>query len=696
MLFENTTRSIPLWPIIFFLLTSNIFAQQVAATKVEESITVDGHLTEAVWAQAEFISRFTQFEPRYGEPSPFETIIRIAYDRKMIYFGIECIDPEPGRISTKITRRDGEVWEDDSVAILLDTYHDKNNAYVFMVNALGTQQDERWADNGRTRDIKWDTNWRSAGTKDGGGWTAEVAIPFEVLRFDGRATTWGLNAIRWVPRNLEKSTWVSNLTEWFRIAEFGTITDLDFTDVEMGKFTFIPYVQAQFEEGGKATGDLGLDVRYNITSGVAADGTINPDFATIEADLEQVNLTRFELSYPEKRPFFLEGAESYQTRIKQFYSRRVGEIPWGTKLNGKIDKWKFNMLATQSDPSSANPSIDPGKEAYYTVFRAGYDLKNGSNIGLIGANRYYEGASKGSFGMVGTFFFTDIFGMTTQVIKSYGDSSDGSWTYFFRPSFDSRTAHFHVRYTHVGENVRENMNEIGFIRDDDRREFDTNLRKQFWINNNWLESIKPSVNYNQYWSQKGELRSWVLSPNLEITFLKNWTFDLEYKEEYKLFEKDFRNSVYGVELEYDTKVGHLFAFSMKRGTNFDRNFDQYGGEINLRLREGWNLAYELEHVRFQPDYEGDSSFIHNLRTTYYINKDLFLKFLYQSRYFLTSEYYDPQFDQDRQTLQCIFVWRFLPPFGQIQLSYLQGPTRVTESSEKYQSLFAKLAWVFQK
>ena len=125
--------------------------------------------------------------------------------------------------------------------------------------------------------------------------------------------------------------------------------------------------------------------------------------------------------------------------------------------------------------------------------------------GVIGANRTFDGTSEGSVGLVGTLFFSDYLGMTSQVIRSYGTHDEGAWTYFFRPSYDSQTGHFHVRYTHVGENVRENMNRVGFIRDDDRREVDSNVRKQFWINRSGLQDLTGSINYNQFWSQSGRL-----------------------------------------------------------------------------------------------------------------------------------------------------------------------------------------------
>ena len=143
------------------------------------------------------------------------------------------------------------------------------------------------------------------------GWTAEVAIPFETVRFARETTAWGFNAIRYLPRNLEQSHWVPGLSEWFRIDEIGAVTDLDLTEAVTKSYAFIPYVQGVLQETQDAATEFGLDLRYAPSSNIGIDFSFNPDFATVEADVEQVNLTRYELSYPEKRPFFLEGTESY-------------------------------------------------------------------------------------------------------------------------------------------------------------------------------------------------------------------------------------------------------------------------------------------------------------------------------------------------------------------------------------------------
>lgn len=681
-----------------FVVPSWLSAQEVSIGRAAGSIQIDGRLEEGEWKGAGVITSFTQLQPSAGQPASQRTTVYVLYDDRMMYFGIDSRDTEPSEISRTVTRRDGEVWEDDAVVLVLDTFDDDNNAYVFMVNSLGTQQDERWADNGRTRDVKWDANWQSAGLLNADGWTAEVAIPFEAVRFDRGTDRWGFNAIRYVPRNLEQSHWIGGMSEWFRIAEIGSITGLDLTEVVTKNYTVIPYIQYAFSEEVEPKGEVGLDFRYSLSSKLGLDLTFNPDFATVEADVEQVNLTRYELSYPEKRPFFLEGAENYSTRIQQFYSRRIGEMPWGGKINGKVGPWRVNGLVTLSD-SSATAATGSGKEALYSVFRVSREISNASNIGLIGANRTYDGENEGSLGLVGTLFFSQHLGMTTQLVRSYGDFSDGAWTYFLRPAYDSQTGHFHVRYTDVGENVRENMNRIGFIRDDNRREVDSNIKKQFWINRYGLQDLTPTVNYNRFWSRSGDLRSWGVQTDLGLNFLRKWRLSLSNDEEFKaqepgLYEKDFRNTLYQADLTYDTKTGKSISAHYGKGTNFESDLERFGGRFNLKVTDALNATYNLTRVWFSPDPDGRSSWIHYVRATYYVNKDMYFKLFYQSKYDLTGSFSDPRFDLERETTQFVYVWRIFPPFGSLQLAYQQGPSQVGDDLGTFRTVFTKLSWVF--
>ncbi len=306
----------------------------------------------------------------------------------------------------------------------------------------------------------------------------------------------------------------------------------------------------------------------------------------------------------------------------------------------------------------------------------------------------YHNKNQGSIGLASTLFFTRYFGMTSQLIKSYGEYKTGSWTYFVRPSLDSKTSHFHVRYTHVGANVKENMNVIGMIRDDNRREFDSNVKHKFWINKYGLGEITPSINYNMYWGMTGVLRSWKVSNSLKTSFKEKWELNLNWTEEFKSYEKDFRNRDASGNLNYNNKRGFALRSEYGRGYNFDRDLQHASIGFEVKILDGWNLSYSIRGYWFDPDNEDDNTVIHYVRSTYYLNKDLYFKLFYQSRYDVTERVFNPDFDMNRQTAQFVFVWRFLPPFGSLQLAYQRGSTLATDEFTQNQSIFAKLSWVF--
>ncbi|MFQ5677246.1 MAG: DUF5916 domain-containing protein, partial [bacterium] len=271
----------------------------------------------------------------------------------------------------------------------------------------------------------------------------------------------------------------------------------------MQRHQMITYGLSRLQQAQPSKWDAGVDLRYALTPAMSAYLTINPDFATIEADQEEVNLTRFELSLREKRPFFLEGEELFRQRIRTFYSRRIPDISAGGKMLGKQGPWTLAGLAARSKP------VGDSTSATYAVVRVQRDVFGSSNIALMLANRRFEGENQGSAGFDATLFFTKTFGMTAQLIQSYGPFSIGTWAYFIRPAYDSPTAHIHVRYTHIGDRFADNANGIGFIRDDDRRELDSAIEKTFWIRNGLFERTKYDSNYNIYWGQTS-----VAQPNL--------------------------------------------------------------------------------------------------------------------------------------------------------------------------------------
>ena len=330
------------------LLYSQDGVKQTTALKIGESITIDGALNEPVWESAPEATDFIQFEPHKGEPALFKTTVKILYDKDYIYIGFICYDGEPDKIAAQLTKRDSDVRSDDSVFVLLDTFHDRRSCYFFGTNLLGTQFDGRFIDNGRTQDDTWDGIWKTASRKTESGWTAELAVALRSLKFNpGEDRSWGLNLGRRVPRTLESSFWAGPLENFSKVSQYGDLAGLDLTRSEK-KTMIIPYLITKAEEGKKSEFDAGVDVRYAFSQAVSGNLTLNPDFATVEADEEQVNLTRYELRLPEKRNFFLEGSEIYQQRIRLFYSRRISDIYGGAKVYGKVGGYEFSALTAQT------------------------------------------------------------------------------------------------------------------------------------------------------------------------------------------------------------------------------------------------------------------------------------------------------------------------------------------------------------
>jgi len=649
------------------------------ALKTAEPIAVDGALDEVVWSEAPLFSDFIQYEPERGRPATLRTDVRVVYDGAFVYFGFLCADPEPDKIAARQSKRDSDLRVDDAVAVCLDTFHDRRNCYFFMTNLLGTQYDGRIIDNGLTTDLTWDGVWKSAGRKTAEGWSAEIAVALSSLKYEpGADVVWGLSLGRVLPRRLESSFWTGPLESPYKVAQYGELAGLHLPKAE-DKAQVIPHLVAKLEKGQPASLEAGLDARYAFSQSVSGNLTVNPDFATVEADQEQVNLTRFELSLPEKRNFFLEGSEIYKQRIQLFYSRRIGDIYGGAKLYGKSGTLEYSVLSAQTRPVEAAG----GDSANFSVVRLKTAVFRSSMIGLLAANRLAGGRNQGTAGFDTFLQITRTFQFTGQLAASYGQGGRSDVAFFLRPSYDSATAHFHVRYTHLGETFGDFANAVAFIRDDNRRELDSALEKTFHIKKGAFERVEYSSNYNIYWGLDGTLRSWQVDQGLAFDLRSKFALEVQHHEEYKLYEKDFRNRETELTLGYNTREWQSAELTYVFGRNFDLAFDLVEGTVHLKATKDLSLEYYGTRLVFRPDPEGESTWIHGLRATQYFHKDLFLKIFYQLNSSIEKKY-----------IQVLFVYRFQPPFGLVQLAYQKGSARLGERGSQSPMLFVKLAVMF--
>ena len=534
-------------------------------------------------------------------------------------------------------------------------------------------------------DDRWDGTWACASARTDEGWSVEFEIPLSMLRFEsGGDVSWGVNFRRRVPRRLETSLWSGPGESIWRVSEFGVLTGLAVEPQGLKRFAVIPYGLVVAENGGDVDTKFGGDIRFRISSDLSADLTVNPDFALIEADVEEINLSRFELKLPEKRPFFLEGLEMFDQRITQFYSRRIGDITAGGKMVGALGGFDFAVLATRADLFSeeADGTVS-SVAADYTVLRVQRGVFGPSTIGLLAANRRADGENIGSVGIDTTLYFTDTLGMTGQFIRSHGPTNDGAVGWFLRPAFDAANTHFHIRYGSLDVGLGENVNVIGFLRDDDRREWDANIKHTLWYDSGALEKIKGDLNYNRYTSQEGVLRSEETEAEVEFVFSSRWEVELAYVDEFRLEEMEFDNSIASIKFGYDNRAGRSIFVGVGTGTNFGSDLKLATLKLQYRLSKAWELSYELTWLELDPDPEMESTWINVLRSSYYFTNDLFISLFMQTNSVISKE-----------NVQLLGVWRFKPPFGSLQIAYQRGTSEIGAPSEQGDTLFTKFSWVF--
>lgn len=415
---------------------------EVRATSVpaDEPVRIDGVLDEAVWQSAPLATGFMQAEPREGQPASERTEVRIAFDADNLYVAARLLDREPDGIVVTDLRKDFPNDTQDTFELILDTFGDHRNGYVFMTNAEGARGDRQSSNEGRELNTSWDAVWKVKTRRDAEGWTAEIAIPFRALRFDPSHMDWGINFSRRIRRRNEISYWspvprVYNLT---RVSLAGTLTGLP--SATSGRdLRFKPYVAASTirEVGGSAfdgSGDIGLDAKAAVGAGLTLDVTANPDFAQVEVDEQQVNLTQFSQFFPEKREFFLENSGVFYVGdaarsnsvsltptpdqdLLLFFSRRIGltdsgrEVPilGGVRLTGQTSGFIVGALTMQTRATGTDPAEN------YSVLRLRRNLFASSDVGAIFMMRQQTADPTGSLAGTAGPDYNRVYGLDANL-----------------------------------------------------------------------------------------------------------------------------------------------------------------------------------------------------------------------------------------------------------------------------------------
>ncbi|MGE0363298.1 MAG: DUF5916 domain-containing protein [Vicinamibacterales bacterium] len=398
----------------------------LTATRVTGPVRVDGVLDEEVWRVGPPADGFVQSDPIEGQPATETTDVRVAYDDDALYVAAVCHDSDPAHIVVNDIHKDFAGAEQDVFEVLLDTFADRRNGFVFATNAAGARADTQIANEGRDVNPNWDAVWWVAGRIGPDGWTAEFRIPFKTLRFaPGDGHSWGINFARRIRRKNEATYWspVSRAFSIVRASSAGTLVGLpglaSGRNVRVKPFVLGGAVRPLGGDRFAVDRSAGVDVKVGVTPSLTLDATVNPDFAQAEADEQQVNLTQFSLFFPEKREFFLENSGVFyfgdiprnqrqtsrfrppEEDLLLFFSRRIGltddgeQVPLygGLRLSGRAAGFGVGALSMQSEAHGGAPSQN------YSVARLRHDVFGASDVGAIVMSRQASGNS-GDFNRV--------------------------------------------------------------------------------------------------------------------------------------------------------------------------------------------------------------------------------------------------------------------------------------------------------
>ena len=539
--------------------------------------TIDGDvLGDPVWASVEPTKGFLQSAPDEGQPASEETEVRIVFTEDTIYFGVICHDRDPSAIIVSDSRRDSSMNDADSFQMVLDTFSDQQNGFVFGTTPAGQEYDGQVINEGGARsffggagrggfsrgsgggfNLNWDGAWQVRTAISDVGWSAEFAIPFSTIRYpDRESQTWGLNFQRNIRRRNETAYWAPLPRQYnlYRVSLAGQLVGVTASTGFTGNLQVTPYVTGEMvardaapDRSPLALGDVGADLKYSVTSGLTLDATYNTDFAQVEVDDQQINLDRFNLFFPEKRPFFLENAGVFTVnnggsasgqvnpQTELFFSRRIGvsdtgaQIPilGGARLSGKVaDDVTVGFINMQTE------SVDGTTPANnFTVARMRRELPNRSSIGGLFVNRQATGAQA----------LGSDYNRTYAVDGRWGFGQNGLVQGFVgrteTPGRDGRDHAANISATYNSarwrlisgyqENGEDFNPEVGFVRRTGFRKYDFGLRNTSRPSGALkVQELTPHMSFTRFWNFEGIMETSFLHLHFPVEFEDSTSVDL--------------------------------------------------------------------------------------------------------------------------------------------------------------------------
>ena len=667
---------------------------------VDEPPQIDGRLNDTVWQQARPRNGFVQLEPARGESATDDTEFRIAYDLHNLYVAFRCYDAEPQKIVNRMTRR-GDISASDIISFFIDPHHDHRTGYKFATNPAGVQNDNyRYEDT--QRDRNWKGLWWVESNIDESGWTAEFKIPFSNFRFTDKPTQiWGFDIERVNYRKREVTVW-KQLTQAgvvTRMSDLGHVTGIH--GIETGKnFEIAPY----FLGGGMEGTDTdfarqlgtGLDVQYSLTSALKANVTVNPDFAQVEADQLEINLTRFPTRFPEKRPFFVEGNSFFQTPYDLMFSRRIGSrgnILWGGKLTGKIGDYSIGVLGNQTGEFRIADATSPEKEeAWFSAVRVKRDILKRSNIGLLFVNKEQLGAVGIGHSRVGGLDMNLALGKTYHLTGQYAGSfepGEDSDNFAYTLDFAQRNYLWSsgVGFERVAPHFE--INQTGFLQKERNRGWQRVYMRTsyspYWGKHQFFSGITARISQSLYtpayfaeWRDRNPTRTlspdfdedlfrWSAGANVGMDFRELLLDDIiayYYRSREAELTGVFTANRYGVSLDTDSAYPIAIGVGVEFADYFNFGRQQAGKQRNLTfestIRPQSNFSIELDSGYAQSlDLSGAIDgrfFVSSLRATYLFTREAFLRMFAQAN----REHLLATGTHQAYLLSLLFGWEYSP------------------------------------
>lgn len=648
--------------------------------KVNSPIKIDGIIDELEWKESIPATGFIQQEPNDHHPATEKTVIRIIRDDVSLYFAISCYDSEPDKIIINEMRRDGHLHNNDNIEIFLDTFNDKKNFYYFRTNPAGAKFDAFVSEEGKDVNESWNTIWRCAAKINEQGWAVEISIPLYAIRFNDEIDNWGINIGREIRRKNEKTYWsyiprALMQSGKYRASLFGKMVGLN--NLSKGKnLEIVPYAKGKRTNeyiiaNSSSNFDGGVDLSYRLSGNLRTDFSYKTDFAQVEADQEVVNVSRFNLLFPEKREFFLENSGHFQfgdmvlyerltggsgsrTRVSTspistsqsnymlYYSRRIGlneetEIPLygGTKFTGKAGKNSIGFMSMQTMDKEL---IDGGSEpsTNYSAIRVKRDILRNSSLGFIALNKQSSSRKYNrSFGIDGNFPLNTYFttgGSFAKTITPGLTGKDYAGTFFMDLKKDFYA--WNLKYLHLEDNFNP---EMGFLRRERVRSTYTTATLQKWINRYGFRNFIFYSGFNYVTDNQNELESKRLFTSAYAYFSSGDGISFDVYRDYDYLDED--DDINEVLLPADNYRFDLYRFRFSSdharifaGAIEYRFGDYYKGKMrtlsphyHIRPNSHLNIDmfYDYNHVELP-----NGSFYSNVlstRVTFMVNPDFYIK-----------------------------------------------------------------------